>query len=121
MVSRSSTGSRRSRSGHRQHRITVRVSDSEKAAIGEAAGRAGMAVAAWLGQTGLDAAMYRVLPVPVMHRELLGELALTRAKLGVAAGRLASGGPEAASAAAYCAQAARQLEDAADRIRGLPR
>ncbi len=114
--------SRRTRDGLRRNRITVRFSDAEKTAIGEAAERSGMAAAAWLGATAVDAASHRALPVRALHRELLTELTRTRAKLGLAAARLDVGGTEAAAAAAECRLAAQRLEAALDRvIAGMPR
>jgi len=122
-VSRPSSARQRSRNGHRRHKkITVRLSTPEEAVIREAAARAGMAVGAWLGQVGVESASSRSRPVPVALRGLLTQLALVRAQLDQAHTRLASAGPEGASAAASCSQVARYLEAAgAQIIRGLPR
>lgn len=116
-------GSRRTRDRLRRNsRITVRFSDAEKTAIGQAAARSGMAAAAWLATTAVDAASHRALPVRALHRELIAELTRTRAKLGLAAARFDAGGEQAEAAAAECRHAARRLEAALDRvIAGMPR
>jgi hypothetical protein len=116
-VPRSPAGaSRRSRTGQRRHKVTTRLSAQEKAVIGQAAARAGLAVGAWMGQAVMDAAENRALPVPAVHRALLAELAAASALLRQAAPLLADRGQAAGQAADACAQAARRADAAALRV-----
>lgn len=63
--------SRRSASGGRRwNRVAVTFDDAELAEIRAAAGRSHMAVAAWLGRTGLSAASHE-MPASEALRELL--------------------------------------------------
>jgi hypothetical protein len=65
-------GARRSASGGRRwNRVAVTFDDSELAEIRAAAGRSHMAVAAWLGRTGLSAARSHQMPASEALRELL--------------------------------------------------
>jgi len=128
MVSRSSGngGMRRPRGQDRRHRVTVRLSDGELAALSAAAGRAGLALSAYLAQAGMDAAEHRAAPVETVQREALGELiraaGLVRragVNLNQAVARLnATGtpGPDLEPAAAYCMQVVRQVDEAATHI-----
>jgi hypothetical protein len=110
--------------------VTVRFSEAEKAAVDAAAGRAGLATSAYLGQAGLDAAENRAAPVSQSHRDLLAELirasGLVRragANLNQAVARLnatGAAGPDLVPAAAYVTRVARHVDEAALRIsRGL--
>ena len=92
----------------------MRFSDREQAAVSAAAGRAGMATAAWLGQTGLDAAEYRSVPVPAAHRELLDALAAFKAVMKQAQASLSAAGHN--SGAASCATAARHADEVSLRL-----
>ena len=66
-----------------------------------------------MGQTAMDAAQNRALPVPAVHRALLAELSAASALLRQAVPVLACGGQEAVQAAEACAQAARHADAAA--------
>jgi hypothetical protein len=114
------------------HKVTVRYSEAEFTAVTAAAERAGMAVAAYIGQTGLDAAEFRSMPVPARQREILTALTwaghhlrqvvplLTQAvdRLNVP-GQNGAGGLAAdlARAAAYLTQVARHVDQAAVQFR----
>jgi len=111
----------------RENVVKVRLSDEEMAALGAAAGRAGMALAAWLGQLGMDAADHRAVPVPVLQQETLNELIraseLVR-RVGVnvnqAVARLnATGEPgmDLGPALAYCMRVVARVDEAARLIR----
>ena len=66
---------RRSRESEpRQHKVTVRRSDAELAAVTAAAGRAGLAPAADIARAGVDAAEHRAAPIAEVQREALIEL-----------------------------------------------
>ena len=92
-----------------------------------AAARAGLAPAAWAGQTLMDAAEFRAVPVPVMQREMLAELMRVRGlvrsagvNLNQAVARLnATGqpGPDLQPSAAYCARVLGHVDQAAEVIR----
>jgi len=114
---------RRSRGQDRRHRVTVRLSDGELAALSAAADRAGLALSAYLGQAGMDAAEHRAAPVGEVQREALRELiraaGLVRragVNLNQAVARLnatGAAGPDLEPAAAYCMQVVRQVDEAA--------
>lgn len=106
--------------------VKVKLSTEEKASLSAAAGRAGMALAAYLGQAGLDAAECRAAPVGGVQREMLLALfqasALVR-KAGVnlnqAVKRLnATGepGPDLSPAVAYCVRVVRHVDEAAQLV-----
>jgi hypothetical protein len=127
---RPAAGGRRERGQHRDVKVTVRYSSAEWDAITEAASRAGMAPAAWLGQAGTDAAAGRGILASRAQRDILAELiragGLVRragANLNQAVTRLnATGqpGPDLQPAAAWISRVARHVDDAALRIsRGL--
>lgn len=111
----------------RENVVKVRLSDEERAVLGAAAARDEMALAAWLGKTGMDAAEHRAVPVPKMQREMLAELmrvaGLVRragTNFNQAVARLnATGqpGPDLEPSAAFCIRAVRQANEAADLIR----
>jgi hypothetical protein len=99
--------------------VKVKVSAAEKASMSAAAEQAGLAVAAFLGQAGLDAAEHRAVPVPVWQQELLRELVrasqLVRGA-GANLARLNAGGepgPDLGPAVAYCMRAIRHVDEAA--------
>jgi uncharacterized protein (DUF1778 family) len=114
----------------RPHSLRVRLSDVEKQALEEAAGRSGLALGAFVVQAGLNEAEHRAAPVGALQREAVGELiraaGLVR-RIGVnlnqAVTRLnATGeaGPDLAPAAAYCMRAVRRVDEAAQFVcRGL--
>jgi hypothetical protein len=105
----------------------VTLSAAEKAALAAEADRSGMAVAAWLGRVGLDAAQHRAVPVPQMQREMLTALIdaadlVSRIETGLnrAMARLnaAEGpGPDLEPAARYCLRVIRHLDEAAELVR----
>jgi mobilization protein NikA len=100
----------------RAHVVKAKVSAAEKASLSAAAEQAGLAVAAYLVQAGLDAAEHRAVPVPVFQQEMLRELVRVRGMVRQAVARLnASGepGPDLEPAAAYCMRAIRHVDEAA--------
>ncbi len=107
----------------REYVVKVKLSAAEKASMSAAAERAGLAVAAYLGQAGLDAAEHRAVPVPVMQQEMLRELALARGmvrrigtNLNQAVAQLnATGqpGPDLGPAVDCCMRAVRHVDEAA--------
>jgi hypothetical protein len=73
--SRVSGPSRRERGEERrEHRVTVTLSPSEKAALADAARREGVALAAFIGQAAIDRAEYRAAPVGAVQRASIAEL-----------------------------------------------
>jgi hypothetical protein len=117
-------GGRRARErAPRNHKITVRLSDAELAELAAAADRAGLAVAAYLGRAGLDAAEHRAVPVPAVQQEALRELIRASGQvrragtnLNQAVARLNTTGvpgPDLAPAAGYCLRVVRQIDEAA--------
>jgi hypothetical protein len=77
---------------------------------------AGLAVAAYLVQAGLDAAEHRAVPVSVFQQEMLRELVRVRGMIRQAVARLdASGEPglDLEPAVAYCMRAIRHADEAA--------
>ncbi len=110
----------------RRHKITVRLSDGELAALTAAAVRSGLSLAAFLSRAGLDAAEHRAAPVTEVQRQALAELiraaGLVRragANLNQAVARLnATGqpGPDLGPAADYCMRVAGRVDQAATRI-----
>ena len=74
--------------------VKAKVSAAEKASLSAAAEQAGLAVAAYLVQAGLDTAEHRAVPVPVFQQEMLRELVRVRGMVRQAVARLnASGEP----------------------------
>ncbi len=92
-----------------------------------AAQRAGMALAAYLGEAGMDTAEHRAVPIPKMQRAILAELMrvaglVSRAEtsLNQAVARLnATGepGPDLEPSAAYLTQVLGHVDQAAEVIR----
>lgn len=130
MGARAEASGRRERGQQRDVRVTVRYSQDEWAAVTEAASRAGMAPAAWLGQAGTDAADGRGLLASQAQRDILAELfrasgQVRRAgtNLNQAVARLnatGAAGPDLQPAAAWIARVARHVDEAALKIsRGL--
>jgi hypothetical protein len=111
----------------RENVVKVRLSDEEAEVLGAAAGRAGMALAAWLAQAGMDAAEHRALPVPVMLREILAELFRVRGlvrRIGVnlnqAVAKLNATGQQSGDLPRYAEESIRRaarLEAAAEDLR----
>jgi len=119
-------GERRPCAQQRRDRVVkVKLSAAEKAALSAAADRAGMALAAWIGQASLAVAEHQALPLA--QREMLAELnraaGLVRragVNLNQAVARLnATGepGPDLGPAVAYCMRAVRRVDEAALLIR----
>ena len=130
MVAQATTrsGARRPREQQEPRQpFTVKLSAAERAKMADVADRVGMALAAWLCETGMDAAEHRAVPVPKMHREILAELTRVRGlvrragvNLNQAVAQLnATGqaGPDLEQAAAYCARVLRHVDAAAEQIR----
>jgi len=131
MTARSAARGRRGRCGQRRDvTVTVRLAKAEKAALETAADRAGLALSAYLGQAGLDAAEGRAASPGRMQQDMLAEL--TRAgglirragtNLNQAVARLnatGAAGPDLRPAARYVTRVARHVDDAALRVsRGL--
>jgi hypothetical protein len=62
----------------REHKVTVRLSEAEMAAMTAAAERAGLTLAAYIIRAGMDAAEHRDIPIteiPQVDREKPGSLA----------------------------------------------
>jgi hypothetical protein len=121
-------GGRRERGRERrEHVVKVKLSTAEKASLSAAAERAGLALAAYLGQAGLDAAENRAVPVPKMYRNMMAELLRASGLVRRAGGNLnqavarlnATGapGPDLDPAVAYCMRVARHLDEAAELVR----
>jgi Mobilization protein NikA len=126
-VSPCPAGRRRGRGGQlRGHKVTVRLSDGELAAIAAAADRTGLALAAYISTAAIDAAEHRAAPVSEIEREALAELIraaglMRRAgvNLNQAVARLHSTGqpgPDLGPAAEYCLRVAHRVDDAATGI-----
>jgi hypothetical protein len=119
-------GRRSRKSEPRQHKVTVRLSDAELAEVIAAAGRAGLAPAAYIARAGVDAAEHRVAPIAEVQREALVEL-IRAAELAYrmsvnleqAAARLnATGapGPDLRLAVADCMQVVHRIDEVAQAI-----
>lgn len=118
---------RRSRESEpRQHKVTVRLSDAELAAVIAAADRAGLAPAAYIARTAVDAAEHRVAPIAEVQREALREL-IRAAELAYrmsvnleqAVARLnviGAPGPDLSPAVADCMQVVHRIDEAAQAI-----
>ena len=115
---------RRSRGSEpRGHKVTVRLSDGELATLTAAADRAGMALAAFLSKTGMDAAEHRAAEISGVQREALAELIraaelVRRAgtNLNQAVARFHSTGqpgPDLGPAAEYCMRVVGRVDQAA--------
>ena len=75
-------GNRRSPGEHQRAKtMTVRFTDSERAAVRSAAQRAGMAASAWVGELAVDAAEHRAMPPGWPHREVMTELVHLRSQI----------------------------------------
>jgi hypothetical protein len=105
----------------------VKFTLQEFAAVEEAAGRAGLAVSAWIGQTVTDAAELRTFPVGQLQREMLAELirsaGLVRragVDLNQAVTRLnttGTPGPDLEPAARFCLRVVERVDQAAELVR----
>jgi hypothetical protein len=122
-----SSGGRRPRCTPRRDVIVrVKFTAAEKATLDQAAARAALSLAAYLGQAGMDAAENRAAPVGEVQREALAELIraaelVRRAgvNLNQAVARLnATGqpGPDLAPAADYCIRVVGRIDQAATHI-----
>jgi hypothetical protein len=132
MVTRPSArgGVRRTRGQERRKPVAVRLPAAERATLSAAAGRAGMALAAYMCEAAMDAAGHRAVPVPKVQREMLAGLmrvaGLVRragTNFNQAVARLnATGrpGPDLEPSAAFCLRAVCQANEAADLLRRRP-
>lgn len=120
-------GGRRARGGEpRGHKITVRLSDGELAALSAAADRSGLALAAYISKTAMDTAEHRAAGISQIQREALAELIraaelVRRAgtNLNQAVARLHSTGqpgPNLVPAAEYCMRVVGRIDDAATQV-----
>lgn len=110
----------------RGHKVTVRLSDDELTAITAAADRVGLATAAYIGHTALDAAEYRGRGITEAQRAALAELirvaGLVRragVNLNQAVAKLHSTGqrgPDLEAAAAYCMRIVGRVDQAATEV-----
>jgi len=126
MSRRPGTRRRQRNAQPRGHKITVRLSDGELAAIAAAADRTGLSVAAWIGQVALEAAEYRGGGITEAQRAALAELiqaaGLVRragVNLNQAVARLHSTGqpgPDLEPTAAYCMRAVGRVDQAATEV-----
>jgi hypothetical protein len=125
-------GGRRARGSQcREYVIKVKLSAAEKESLAAAAGRAGLAPAAYLARAGLDAAEHRAVPVPVLWRDMLAEMVhasglVRRAgvNLNQAVAKFnATGqpGPDLEPSVAYCLRVARHLDEVAVLVRRMLR
>jgi hypothetical protein len=107
--------------------VQVKFTEAEKIALQEAAARDGLALRAYLGRAGLDAAEHRAASVGAVQREALAELirvaGLVRragVNLNQAVARLnATGepGPDLEPSAAYCLRVVQRIDEVALLIR----
>jgi hypothetical protein len=106
----------------REHRVTIRLTPSEMAALTDAARREGLALAAFVAQAATDRAEYRAAPVGAVQRATIAELirisgllcsaeALLNRAIAVL---LSTGAPcqELATAIAYTMKVLAQVDDA---------
>lgn len=111
----------------RDHRFELKLSAAERMVLATAAHRAGLTLAAYLVQAGLDRAEHRTAPVGAVQREMLaelfrlvGEVNRIRTNLSQAMPRLNSDGkpgPDLESAAGYCMRVVQRVDEAAQLIR----
>jgi len=121
-------GKRRPRGSEpRSERVTVKLTVAERRRLEAAAGRVGMALGAYLGQVGMDAAEQRAVPVPRQRQELLdalmdaaGQVQRAGVNLNQAVARLNSTGVpglDLEPAAAYCLRVIARVDEAAELVR----
>jgi hypothetical protein len=127
MAARAAAASRRERSGRpRDSRVTIRLSEDEKAELVTAAERTGMALAAYLGQVCMDVVKYRSAPRRQVQRDMLAELIRTGAQIRRAStdfhravdrlNETGAAGPDLGPAAQYLARVARDVDEAVLRV-----
>ena len=109
------------------HRFELKLSAAERMVLATAADRAGLTLAAYIVQAGLDRAEHRTAPVGAVRREMLArliELTDLVGRIGTsfsqAAARLNSvgaAGSDVESAAGYCMRVVRHVDEAAELVR----
>ena len=121
-------GARRPRDTEpRSERFTVKLTVAERQNLEAAAGRAGMAPGAYLGQVGMAAIEHRAVPVAQQRQELLRALIAAASQvqragvnLNQAVARLNSTGvpgPDLEPSAAYCLRVIARVNEAAEMVR----
>jgi len=121
-------GARRPRADEpRSKQVTVKLTVAEHARLLAAAGRAELALGAYLGQVGMDAAEHRAMPVATQRRELLltlmelaGLVRRAGGNLNQAVARLNSTGipgPDLEPSAKYCMRVVAKVDEAAELVR----
>ncbi len=111
----------------RDQRFELKLSAAERMVLAAAAHRAGLTLAAYLVQAGMDVAEHRAAPVGAVQREMLadlfrliGEVNRVRTHLGQAVARLDSDGapgPDLERAVGYCMRAVQRVDEAAQLVR----
>jgi hypothetical protein len=115
----------------RDHSFHLKLSAAERMVLAAAAHRAGLTLAAYVVQAGMDVAEHRTAPVGAVQREMLadlyrliGEVNRARTQLGQAVSGLdpdGAAGPELERAVRYCMRAVQRIDEAAQLIqRRLP-
>jgi uncharacterized protein (DUF1778 family) len=118
----------RTRGGERRdQRFELKLSAAERAVLAAAANRAGLTLAAYIVQAGLDVAEHRTAPVGAVQREMLAELIRIAGMVNRAGANLRQAvsqlspdgapGPDLEPAAGYCMRVVRQVDEAAERLR----
>jgi hypothetical protein len=124
----SARGAYRARTNEpRKHRVTVKLTATERDTVSGAAKRAGMATGAYAVQAVLDAAEYRAIPVPQMRQQMLvalmqaaSQVSQIGTSLSPAVARLNdSGAPgrDLEPTARYCTRVVRLVDEAAELVR----
>lgn len=111
----------------RDHSFHLKLSAAERMVLAAAARRAGLTLAAYIVQAGMDVAEHRAAPVGAVHREMLADLyRLTReanrarTHLGQAVSGLTPDGgpgPDLERAAGYYMQVVQRVDEAAQLVR----
>ena len=111
----------------RDHRFELKLSSAERTVLAAASRRAGLTLAAYLVQAGLDRAEHRTAAVGAVQREMLadlyrliGEVNRIRTNLSQAVGQMNSGdaaGPGLERAAGYCMRVVQHVDEAAQHVR----
>ena len=111
----------------RDHRFELKLSAAERMVLAAAARRAGLTLAAYIVQAGMDVAEHRTAPVGAVQREMLadlfrliGEVNRVRTNLSQAVTRLNSdgaAGPDLERAVGYCMRVVQRVDDAAQHVR----
>ena len=111
----------------RDHRFELKLSAAERMVLAAAAHQAGLTLAAYIVQAGMDVAEHRAAPVGAVQREMLADLyRLTRevnrvrTQLGQAVSEVNSGGapgPDLERAVGYCMRVVQRVDEAAQLVR----